>query len=180
MKRQVPTGDHRERLMCGACQFIAYDNPRILVACIASWQDKVLWMKRATAPQRGCWAIPSGFMESGETPEQAAARELHEEARAQIDPDSLKLYLIGSIPEISEVYLVYRGELAQPHYRTSKEAMEVALYTQTDAPWDEFAYPDIAEFMQQFYLDHKAGRYGVYAARYVEGIHTFTKVGAAR
>ena len=117
-------------------------------------------------------------MESGETPEQAAARELHEENEAQIDPDSLKLYLIGSIPEISEVYLVYRGELAQPHYRTSKEVMEVALCTQTDAPWDEFAYPDIAEFMQQFYLDHKAGRYGVYAARYVEGIHTFTRVGA--
>ncbi len=75
--------------MCDACQFIAYDNPKILVACIASWQDKVLWMKRATEPQRGYWAIPSGFMESGETPEQAAARELHEETRAHIDPASL-------------------------------------------------------------------------------------------
>ena len=173
IKRQVPTGDHRERLMCSACGFIAYDNPKILVACIASWQDKVLWMKRATAPQRGCWAIPSGFMESGETPEQAAARELHEETGALIDPDGLSLYLIGSIPEISEVYLVYRGELAEPHYGPSEEATEVELYTQTDAPWDEFAYPDVAEFMQQFYLDHESRSYGVYAARYVEGIHTF-------
>ncbi len=176
MKRQVPTGDHRERLVCGACQFIAYDNPRILVACVASWQDKVLWMKRATAPQRDFWAIPSDFMESGETPEKAAARELQEETHARIDPDSLNLYVIGSIPEISEVYLVYRGELAQPHYGLSEEALEVELYGQTGAPWEEFTYPDVAEFMQQFYLDHASRSYGVYAARYVEGIHTFRRV----
>ena len=176
MKRQMPTGDHRERLVCGACKFVAYDNPRILVACVASWQDKVLWMKRATAPKRDFWAIPSGFMESGETPEQAAARELQEETHARIDPDNLKLYVIGSIPEISEVYLVYRGELSEPRYWPSEEATKVELYTETDAPWKEFAYPDVAEFMRQFYRDHKARNYGVYAAHYVENIHTFARI----
>jgi 8-oxo-dGTP pyrophosphatase MutT (NUDIX family) len=112
-------------------------------------------------------------MESGETPEQAAARELQEETLAHIDPENLTLFLIGSIPEISEVYLVYHGELAQLRYGLSEEALEVELYGQTDAPWEEFAYPDVAEFMQQFYLDHASRSYGVYAARYVEGIHTF-------
>ena len=74
---------------------------------------------------------------------------LRQEAGALIDPDGLSLYLIGSIPEISEVYLVYRGELAEPHYGLSEEATEVELYTQTDAPWEEFAYPDVAEFSRR-------------------------------
>ena len=172
----LPENDHRERLACSKCHQVAYENPKILVSCIASWQEKVLWMKRATEPQKGYWAQPSGFMEQGETPEQAAARELYEETGAIIAPDRLHLFVVGSLPEISEVYLVYRAELTDQNFGPSDEAEQVALYAEEDAPWSEFAYPDVVEALRQFYIDHAQRNYGVYSGCYVNGKNTFTRI----
>ncbi len=172
----VPAGDHRERPGCPACGFIHYDNPKILVACIATWGEKVLWIKRGTQPKQGHWAIPSGFVEKGETPEQAACRELCEETTARIDPASLHLYLVGSLPEISEVYLVYHGELQSDLCATTAEAREVAFFGAGDVPWEDYAYPDVAEAMKQFYQDHARRTYGVYVGRYAAGVNTFTRI----
>jgi len=174
--RQIPPGDHHERLACPVCGFVHYDNPKILVACIATWKEKVLWIRRGTPPRSGYWAIPTGFVEKGETPEQAASRELQEETNACIEPESLNLYLVGSLPEISEVYLVYHGILQSDDCRTTAEASEVAFFAGDDVPWQDYAYPDVAEAMKQFYRDHARRRYGVYAGRYVNGINTFTPI----
>ncbi len=171
-----PAGDHRERPTCPACGRVHYENPKILVACIATWRDKVLWIKRGTPPKRGYWAIPSGFVEKGETPEQAACRELHEETNARIEPASLDLFLVGSLPEISEVYLVYHGELQSDVCETTAEAREVAFFASGDVPWEDYAYPDVAEAMKQFYRDHEKRSYGVYVGRYAGGVNTFTRI----
>ena len=115
-------------------------------------------------------------MECGETPEQAAARELWEETRARVDPDGLKLYLVGSLPDISEVYLVYRGELIAPEFQVTGEASEIALCRHADVPVEDIAYPDVAEFMENFFREHGRGSYHVYSARYSGGIHEIQSV----
>ena len=43
-------------------------------------RDKVLLIQRARKPYFGMWSLPGGRLEPGETPEQAAERELKEEA----------------------------------------------------------------------------------------------------
>lgn len=42
-------------------------------------KNQLLMVKRGNHPYRGCWALPGGFFEPGETIEQTAARELYEE-----------------------------------------------------------------------------------------------------
>ena len=42
-------------------------------------KDEVLLIKRKNYPFAGHWALPGGFIDPGETPEQAAIRELEEE-----------------------------------------------------------------------------------------------------
>ena len=167
----VDAMDDRQRSACPCCGFVAYENPKVLVACLATWQDKLLMMRRGTEPRRGFWAIPAGFMECGETPEQAASREVWEETRARVDPAKLKLYLVGSLPDISEVYLVYRGELIAPEFEVTEEASEIALGSPDDIPLHEFAYPDVAEFVENFSREHGQGSYPVYSARYAGGVH---------
>ena len=176
LSKSVLPGDTHERMLCPLCGHVAYENPKILVACFATWGDKVVWMKRATDPQKGFWSIPSGFMEKGETPEQAAARELWEETGARINPQDMELYLMGSLPFISEVYLAFRGPLTSPELVKGEESLDVGLFSLEDAPWTETAYPQVIESIEQFYSDHQRGDYGVYCASYVEDQHVLNSI----
>jgi ADP-ribose pyrophosphatase YjhB (NUDIX family) len=139
--RAVPDGDTRERLICGDCGFVQYDNPKIVVGAVASWQGRVLMCRRAIEPGRGKWTIPAGYMELGETPEQGAAREAMEEACARLAIGAL----IGvySIPRIGQVQLIYRAELTGGAYAAGAESLEAALYAWDDIPRAEIAFPTV-------------------------------------
>lgn len=176
----IPAGDDRARLCCTACGFIHYQNPKILVSCIVSWGDKVLWMQRAQPPRQGLWSIPSGFMERGETLQEAAARELYEECGVRIDPASLALYILGSITATSEVYAVFRGTLERPDHGIGPEALAVDWFTEEDAPWQEFAFPEVEEPMRRYYRDLRSGCFGLFMGEYTERGNEFWPVDAVR
>lgn len=51
--------------------------------------DSILLCRRATEPSVGSWALPGGFLNPGETPEQAARREALEEVGVAVELRSL-------------------------------------------------------------------------------------------
>jgi ADP-ribose pyrophosphatase YjhB (NUDIX family) len=112
-------------------------------------------------------------METGEKPEQAAVRELYEETRIVLDADKLELFAIGSLPEMNQVYLVYRGEMTSREMSVTEEASEVGLFCEQEAPWSEQAYPDLEDVARLFYRDHQCRDYGIYCCVYENGIHKF-------
>ena len=71
--------DGKERKFCTNCDFIDYKNPLPVAVAIAVKGKKLLLIKRGIAPRKGAWGPPSGFIEVGETPEEACLRELKEE-----------------------------------------------------------------------------------------------------
>ncbi len=70
--RMVPPGDNRERLVCGDCGFILYDNPKIVVGSVVRLGPRYLLCKRAIEPRLGFWTLPAGYMELNETTEAGA------------------------------------------------------------------------------------------------------------
>jgi len=70
----------RMRLYCPRCHRPIYENP-VPAACVVliDNRQRLLLVKRRVAPKAGMWCLPGGFVESGETPEKAAVRELMEE-----------------------------------------------------------------------------------------------------
>ncbi|MCF8025868.1 MAG: NUDIX hydrolase [Desulfobacteraceae bacterium] len=70
----------RNRRFCSSCNLPLYENP-IPATCVVLLDDKnrVLLVKRNIEPKTGYWCLPGGFMETRETPEQGALRELKEE-----------------------------------------------------------------------------------------------------
>ena len=156
----IPDGDNRHRHVCGSCQTIHYENPKIVTGCIAEWQDKVLLCKRAIEPRHGLWTLPAGFMENSETNMQGAARETIEEANAQVD--NMQLFCVFSIAHISQVYTMYRGDLVQGKASPGIESLEVALLEEDEIPWQDIAFYVIGETLKLYYQDKKQGNFKTY------------------
>jgi ADP-ribose pyrophosphatase YjhB (NUDIX family) len=65
--------------MCPECGFVQFYDPKVAVIALATWQDRVLLIRRGVEPMKGMWALPGGYMDAGEMPADALARELVEE-----------------------------------------------------------------------------------------------------
>jgi len=153
----VPDGDQKTRDVCTECGAIHYQNPKIITGCLIEHQQKILLCKRAIEPQSGKWTLPAGFMENNETLEQGAARETIEEANAQVK--SMNLYAVYDIPHISQVYMIYRAELASEHFSPGSESLEVDLFDRNNLPWELLAFSVIKEVLIKYYEDQDKGIY---------------------
>jgi ADP-ribose pyrophosphatase YjhB (NUDIX family) len=153
-QRIIPEGDSRERLVCGDCGFIRYDNPKIIAGAVVTHDDRFLLCRRAIEPRHGFWTLPAGFMELGETPEEGAAREAYEEATARIEIG--ELLAVYTIRHISQVQMIYRATLATPDFAPGVESLEVRLCTWEEIPWNDLAFPSVQWALE----DHRAALEG--------------------
>jgi 8-oxo-dGTP diphosphatase len=72
--------DGQARPYCARCHRFYYSNPVPASCCfVARGEDELLLARRAVEPCKGQWGLPGGFVEVGETTEEAALRELEEE-----------------------------------------------------------------------------------------------------
>ena len=82
--QEIPPQDTLPRRVCQRCDFIDYQNPKIVAGAVVTRGTHILLCKRAIEPRKGFWTLPAGFMELGESGEEAACREAREEALADI------------------------------------------------------------------------------------------------
>lgn len=154
---KVPSGDDRLRHICADCDTIHYHNPKIVAGCLPVFEDKVLLCRRAIEPRHGFWTLPAGFMENGESTEEGALRECWEEARAELDLHNL--YTMYSLPQINQVYLLYKGELKNLDFGPGPESLEVELFTEAQIPWDEIAFPVMKKTLRHYFNDFSDGNF---------------------
>lgn len=64
---------------CNNCRTEMYKNPIPVAVVVISVDEGILLIQRNIAPQIGGWAFPGGFVDEGETVQEAAKRELQEE-----------------------------------------------------------------------------------------------------
>lgn len=150
---RVPAGDNRPRHVCASCNNIHYQNPRIIAGCLPVHEGKVLLCKRAIEPRYGFWTLPAGFMENGETLEEAAQRESLEEAEAEVVLEGL--YTVFNLPHISQVYMLFRGTLKNGAFGVGEESLETRLFSEEEIPWEELAFPTIAKTLKYYFEDRK-------------------------
>lgn len=64
-------------------------TPKIMVDIVIPLEDGVVLIRRGAEPYKGLWALPGGFVEIGETVENAAVREAKEETNLDVGLQSL-------------------------------------------------------------------------------------------
>ena len=149
----VPAGDNRERFVCQQCDTIFYDKPRIVAGTIPIGQDQVLLCRRAIQPRRGYWTLPAGFMENGESTEQAASRETWEEACAKVELGPL--FSMITVPHIKQVHIFFLAQLSSKDFAAGEESLEVALFDEQDIPWQELAFATVGQSLQRYFADRQ-------------------------
>ena len=125
-----------------------------------TWKDKILLCKRATEPRSGYWTLPAGFLENNETVEEGALRETMEEAGAK--SNNIKLFLMCNLPNISQVYMIYHGDLINGKFSAGIESEEVKLFSQDQIPWDNLAFSVILKAIKLYYQDLKNGNINIH------------------
>jgi ADP-ribose pyrophosphatase YjhB (NUDIX family) len=127
-------GEHRERLVCGTCGFIAYVNPRLVVSTLpVTDAGELVLLRRAIEPAYGTWAQPGGFLEADETAIQGAVRETLEETGLEVVPTAIVgLY---SQPHSAVVVVAYEATIVGGEARITDEALEVSAFAPVAIPW---------------------------------------------
>jgi ADP-ribose pyrophosphatase YjhB (NUDIX family) len=130
--------DYPRRLTCPHCGYDAFFNPAPVVSVVLEAADGgVVLARRGMEPGKGRWSTPGGYVDLGESVEDAAHREIREELDVEIE--LLRLVGIYSKPEDRVILIVFAARaLGTP--TPSREAPEVRVFARADIPWDELAF----------------------------------------
>ncbi|MBL8389721.1 MAG: NUDIX domain-containing protein [Hydrogenophaga sp.] len=100
-------GGMKERLRCTSCDFTHWNNPTPVLAAIVQLGDKVL-LARNAAWQNRMFALITGFMEAGETPEEGICREIAEETGLRVT--ALRLVGVHDFQRMNQVIITYHAQ----------------------------------------------------------------------
>jgi ADP-ribose pyrophosphatase YjhB (NUDIX family) len=112
---------------CRHCQNITFQNPIPVTIVLQPVDDGVLVVRRAIEPQADALALPGGYIDLGESWQEAGTRELYEEACVTIDPQSLRVMHVFSAPDGTLIIAALAPRLAArdlPPFTPSLEASE--------------------------------------------------------
>ncbi len=129
-------GGLKTRMRCPACAWTHWNNPTPVLAAIVECADQggqVLLARNAAWSGR-MFALITGFMEAGETPEEGITREVAEETSLEV----LSLDLVGvyDFQRMNQLIIAYHA-VARGDVRLSPELAEYKLF----APEDLVCWP---------------------------------------
>lgn len=84
---------------CARCGNAAYRNPLPVSVVLLPVDDGLLLVRRTKNPQAGKLALPGGFVEVGETWQEAGAREVQEETGFTTEAGGIRLFDARSAPD---------------------------------------------------------------------------------
>lgn len=95
---------------CGGCSQTTWQNPIPVAVLLVPVGEGLLAIKRAIEPHVGKLALPGGYVGTGESWQEAGARELKEETGLTIDPAGVTLFGLHSTPDGKALLLFGKTE----------------------------------------------------------------------
>jgi NAD+ diphosphatase len=121
---QMEDGGEKTRLRCPACDYTHWNNPTPVLAAVIEYEGKVLLARNAAWPAK-MFALITGFMEAGETPQGGIEREIKEET--SLDTQSLKLIGVYDFQRMNQVIIAYHA-VCSGDVSLSPELVDYRLY----------------------------------------------------
>lgn len=132
----------------------------MVVGTLPAFEDKILLCKRAIEPRVGLWTVPAGFLENGESLLQGAWRETKEETQAEVDMKDI--LTIFNIPQINQIYVIYRADIEDNSFGPTSESLDVQLFSYDEVPWEELAFPFVPKTINHYYECLKTRKFNLH------------------
>jgi ADP-ribose pyrophosphatase YjhB (NUDIX family) len=136
------------RLVCMACGFIFYLDPKLSVIAVIPIAGGVVMVRRAIDPGYGLWVVPGGFVDLGEVVEDALVRETQEEAHLTVRP--VQLLNIYSYPDHRTVIAAYVTEYVSGELAAGDETLEARVFGFKEIPWPLIAFSSTKEALRDY------------------------------
>ena len=145
---QPATVDYPRSISCPQCGYGAYYNPKPVAAAIPVTDGgEIILLRRGFDPGKDLWTFPGGFVDLGETVEEAARREAQEEIQAHVELTSL--VGVYSRPDERIVLIVFAAQIEQQP-QTTPEALQVEAFAPDEIPWQELAFWSTTNALKDF------------------------------
>ena len=117
-------GGAKERLRCVACGFTHWNNPVPVLAAVVEYEGKILLARNAAWTSK-MYALITGFMEAGETPQGGIEREIAEET--SLATHSLDLIGVYDFQRMNQIIIAYHA-VCSGDVKLSPELVDYKLY----------------------------------------------------
>jgi 8-oxo-dGTP diphosphatase len=123
------------RAVCPQCEWIHFIDPKVAAAVLIEQDGRVLLVRRAGEPFRGLWSLPAGFINGGEDPAQAAARECLEETGLTVRVTRVLEIISGKEhPRGADFIIVYQAEVIDGELKPDDDADAVEWFERQNLP----------------------------------------------
>lgn len=153
-KRLIKTTEPK-RLVCDGCSFIFYQDPKVVAGTIFTLDGGIVLLKRGVEPALEKWVFPGGYVDRGESVQEAAIRETREESRLEVTVESL--LNVYSYPRSPNVIIVYTARIVGGVLAAGDESLEAAIFLPDAIPWEELAFDSTRDALKDYirlYLKH--------------------------
>jgi 8-oxo-dGTP diphosphatase len=127
------------RRTCSACGRIHYVDPKVGVGVAVFRDDALLLVRRVMEPGRGRWALPGGYVDAGEDPRAAAARETLEEAAVQVSVGDVIEVFANPPEDGGAIFILYAALWVSGEPACGDDTDAAAFFRRTEMPPLAFA-----------------------------------------
>ena len=123
------------RPVCPQCGWIYFQDPKVAAAVLIEQDGRVLLVRRSHEPFRGLWTLPAGFVNGGEDPAQAGARECLEETGLSVRVTHVLDVIAGREHERgADFIIVYHAEVVSGELVPADDADAAEWFTRDALP----------------------------------------------
>ena len=136
------------RLVCQDCSFIFYQDPKVVAGTVFTLEGGIVLLKRGVEPALGKWVFPGGYVDRGESVQDAAVRETKEES--QLDVKLGPLLNVYSYSRSPNVIVVYTADVIGGALTAADESVEAGIFAPREVPWQELAFDSTKDALNEY------------------------------
>lgn len=132
---------------CPNCPVVFWDNPLPVAGAIIPSGNGIVLIKRGVEPRIGKWALPAGYVDSFETPDEAVVRESKQEATIDITID-YQLCMLKP-PNANQFIVFYVAKRTDQVPQPGSDATEAKVFPLDQLP-EDIAFPLHRQVIEQY------------------------------